>query len=165
MPDFSLQDPFTQVYDAIWAVLETNSTFKNLVKPGNRIKYTSSDETPKKRETLNSDFPEVEIKPSDGDIQYSFTSSSVLFNRSFDLILTAGSQRANAVLFPLEWIILRIFFDAKETLGLDFVAKVDLTAWECGNEEQDEKRGTPSWVSILTIEVSMAIARTDVTTE
>lgn len=159
MSDFSVTDPCTQVYNKLWSVLEANSEFTDLVKPGNRIKLIGTDEDPIKQEVQKGDLPEVAIFPIGGPNQIIMTSDNAKIERTFSLTITSGSLRANRYLFPIEWVIFKIFHNANNTLGLDFVVKCVLSPSEQMMDNEELNRGTKGWSSIINIDVEMVIPR------
>ncbi len=57
-----MAEPFTTIYDKIWALLEANTYVNDTVKPANRIKLTGPAAVPEKSSKKDADFPELDLK-------------------------------------------------------------------------------------------------------
>lgn len=158
--DFTI-DPFTQIYDGIWTLLEAQSIFTNLVKAGNRIKYSGDREFPSKPTAQHADLPEAELIPAEGVEEISFSSSHVRLQRDYHLILKTNSTRLNHKLFPLEWACLKILYSGADTLNLSFIKAFRLIGSDPNIYDQVISRGRPGWFSVLTINVQAVIPITD----
>lgn len=166
--DFSDIDPLTQVYKSIWAILEDNSDFATMVKPGNRIKYF--DKTlPAKREALFADMPEVEIVPLPMEMNMPITNKHNQFMADYELIIRTGSNRLNFKLFPLEWLITKIFFSAADAnfhtkaeaagivWNMTYVRSFRIINTDPSNDDVELTRGKRSWCSRMRLQAIWAI--------
>ncbi|MHA1220127.1 MAG: hypothetical protein ACTSQB_00160 [Candidatus Heimdallarchaeota archaeon] len=158
--DFTI-DPFTQIYDGIWALLEANTAFTDLVKPRNRIKFSGTNEKPTKAEVAFGDLPEVALIPTGGVDEFTLSSSSVALVRTFTIMIATGTLRLNKYLFPVEWACLKALHAGVDDLNLSFVQK-----FRVGNSTQypdnDElNRGSAGWSSVIDIEVTIIVPKTD----
>ncbi len=160
--DFTI-DPLTQIHDKLWEILEDNEDFTATVKAGNRTKYSGTNENPRKQERMRADTPEVTIIPQGGPINLHLSSDSMMMTRSFTLIIQGGSQRANLQVYPLEWLIIKILYNASDTLNLSFVKKFRVLDAALSLDEVETLGARREWSSSLTIEVDAIIPKTDLT--
>ena len=158
-------DPFTQVYDKIWDMLEANSSFTDMVKIGNRIKVSGTDPHPLKKEVMDSDIPEVMILPRGGLHHINFSSSSVRLGRVYTIAITTNNLAANRYLFPLEWIIFGVFVSSNQTLDLTFKATYELSQSDQTIEDILLNRGVEGWASTIDIIVTIVINKSIIVQE
>jgi len=154
-------DPFTQIHDKLWETLEDDETFCSLVDAGNRIKYSRTKERPRKNERMSADMPEVTIIPEGGSIDLHLTSHAVIMTRRFTIVLQSGSLRANLQLYPLEWQVLKILYNASDTLNLSFVKRFRITNATLTREDTEAVNNRLQWSSSLSVEVDAIIPKTD----
>ena len=155
------EDPFTQVHAALWDALEDNEDFAATVKAGNRIKYNSTVEHPRKSEVMIADMPEVTIIPLGGLNRIQLSSDHIQITRRYNIMMQSGSQRANLQLYPLEWLVLKILYAQSDSLGLSFVRAFRLQDSELELTAEESSRGKPRWSSALTVAVDMTIPKED----
>ena len=145
-------DPFTQVLEALWDVLEAHGGFAGMVKLGNRIKYSNGDGDPEKREAQYGDLPEVRIEPAGGG-EVSYTSTGIQTTQNFLVHMVGDDLQIDAAIFPLKWHIIKAFRRASGDLDLSFVTHVRISD---SDEMQDElARGARRWSGGLSISVEM----------
>ena len=168
--DFTSIDPLTQVYKSLWAILEAESDFTDLVKAGNRIKYFDKTQPPK-TESLYADTPEVEIIPLPMEMNVPFTNKHSRFTAEYELIIKTGSNRLNHKLFPLEWVITKILFAAadhnfatKATAGgiswdMTYVRIFRIDNTDPTNEDIITTRGKRSWCTRMRLQTTWDIHR------
>ncbi len=97
MPD---QDPLTQVYTALWGLLEADPAWCGLVKPANRIKFLGPSASPRKDEAASADFPEVRIEATAMTPHLNADSSNSRVTARFEIRVASGEQGYDAALFP-----------------------------------------------------------------
>ena len=103
----SIDNPFHQVYAAIWSLLESDSNFTTAVPSMNRIKYTSTlDRNPDKDGMLNADYVCVRLRSIGMNPRSHRTSNSSMVEALWTLEVFAGDQR---FAMPDE----KAFFDAE----------------------------------------------------
>jgi len=158
--DFTV-DPFTQIYNRIWEVLEENDDFTNYIKPGNRIKFSTTKSNPLKKQVINADFPEVSIISRGGDSSFILSSSSAKLERTFSLVIVSGTLRANKYLFPIEWLCLKILYNQSDTLGLDFIKKFNIGQAEHHISDNEYTKGKEGWFSIIELNITIIVPKTD----
>ena len=93
-------DPFTQVYEALWTLLEADGNWTALVKPSNRIKFSGANPSPRKDEALSGDFPEVRIVATWLSPQLNADSSNSRVTARFEIQVASGDQRFDAAPVP-----------------------------------------------------------------
>jgi len=161
MSDFTT-DPFTQVYDKLWAILEANTGFTALVKKGNRIKLSGDKEDPIKKQISDADTPEVLLTVTGGELYQRRTSTLSLHTKQYSFVVTTGTLRVNKKLFPIEWAIMRAFDSSLDkNLGLTFV-----TGFRPGNsrwiiDDDPQMRGRLGWIARIDFDVTFSILNAD----
>ena len=163
-------DPFTQVYSALWNLLESHAEFTGLVKLANRIRYVAdADRRPGKPQVTASDLPEVRIVPAGGPIRVAPSSTSgCSVVEDFLVQIASGDQRLQQAAFPVKWQVLRALANGRDQLGLPFVRKLRcVEAREtlspapgaAGNAAAD--RGVGGWSVLLRVSVEMWFSNDD----
>jgi hypothetical protein len=156
----STDDPFQQVHDELWNILEAYADFTDLVKQKNRIKMQGNLRNPYKEEALDQDFPEVRIVPEVGTLNYHASSSDTILSKRWHIQVATGDQRAQSVLFPLEWAIVRAlsawpnYLPALTWNEAIFVCKLDGPSSRA-SLDHELNRGIKGWTTIMVVEVQM----------
>jgi len=161
MPNDFTIDPFTQIYNGIWVLLEANTSFTDLVKVGNRIKFSGTNEKPTKAEVTFGDLPEVALIPTGSSDNFTLSSTSVELVRTFTIMISTGTLRLNKYLFPIEWACLKALYAGVDSLNLSFVDKFRVGASTQYPENDELNRGSAGWSSVIDIEVTIIIPKTD----
>ena len=159
-----ITDPFTQIYDAIWKILENHKGVTKKVRLKNRIKLSGVDPNPYKNTVLDADLPELLLEPTGGG-GFAWTSTGLQMASNFQLRLAAGDLRVHKQLFPIKWEIIRALKQTRTNLDLSFVKNVEITDINetIGNDEVD--RGTPSWTGLFEISVQVYLTNTELQTD
>jgi hypothetical protein len=164
MADFSDIDPWTQVINQLWALLEANEDFAALVKPSNRVKFTEqAEQNPIKNNIQDGDCPECLIEPTTSKERQAFTSVEAASEQSFSVQLTTLDMRLRKAdktgAENLRWLVWQILDNAGDTLGLDFVYKARLTT-SMTHYVDPVTRGTRGWVVFVTVACTLALPKT-----
>lgn len=152
-------DPFTLVHNAIWALLEADTTLTAAVAVTSRIKFTGSDRMPIKEERGAADRPELRVRPLAGKAHQHRTSNGSSVQRTWLVELATGEQRVDEDLYPIEWEIYRAMADWPDTLaaltwnGKEFAK--DLTMGEIQNELGGGEINIRGWRGVMAISVEM----------
>ena len=165
-------NPIIQVYEALWQLLEADSDFTELVKAGNRVKYSTVDGVeprvkPVKEIMQDADLPEVRIVSVSAEPHLQRTSNGSSMQRTFSLQIATGDLRYSEKLWPVEWAALRALSRWAETLlaltwnGKTFVKLVRPGAISEGRAESDLNRGISGWSTIWAITVDMWFTTSD----
>lgn len=160
-------DPFSQVHDALWALLEGSDDFCAMVQPGNRCKFNTANRDPVKAEAVSADFPEVRIIPVSTTPHYHHTSSSSSFVKKWKIEVSTGDQRTNLYLFPLEWVIHKALCQWVTALtslkwnDTPYVKTVRTTTVGDGVASIDLERGITGWASLWECETELWFATAD----
>lgn len=158
MPD---KDPFTQVHDALWELLEDNVGFTELVKEGNRIKFSGDERDPIKTQVQDADLPEVRIVVAGGTPALLNTTSSSKCTKRFQIQVSTGDQRVTAILFPLQWEIFRALSNWPAKLlaltweGEQFVKRAALFDIAEGVTDADLLRNIKGWATLWLFETEL----------
>lgn len=163
-------DPFTQVYDRLWALLLAYSPFATAVLPGNRIKLSAG--TPViKDQARDADLPEAMLHQTRFTFDAFATSTSTSFMQSYRLALTHDNLRID-LCNSLKWHAITALSKADPHLSVlpsDIFADPDVgrfvdkwTITDGMNQVTDTagldgslNRGRQRWVSLLDINVQM----------
>ena len=135
-------EPLTQVYEALWSLLNASSEFSRLVKLQNRIAFTAAD------------LPEVRLIPTELTLHQGRTSSSTSVELTFELQVATGDQRLDVELFPLAWAIIKATSNWQATMAaltwqsVAFVVQTLLSEAQIGVSQADLNRGIKGWSSI-----------------
>ncbi len=154
-------DPFTQVYEALWTLLEADGNWTALVKPSNRIKFSGANPSPRKDEALSGDFPEVRIVATWLSPQLNADSSNSRVTARFEIQVASGDQRFDAALFPVLWETLRALHGYRAALmaltwgGRSFVLRVQSKDVSVSIGQPDLQRGYRYWAGMWGCEVEM----------
>ncbi len=162
------RDPISQVYDALWAMLEAHQGFVDLVRPGNRIKASGENLNPVKDEVSETDLPEVRIVATGGSFNTHLSSSKAQLVKQFEIQLSTGDQRLDALIFPVQWEIFRAFsvagwIAALQDLtwaGAKFVVSAEPLSTSEGKSMADLNRGIKGWAAAWACRVTMHFSHT-----
>lgn len=157
----SSTDPFTRVYDALWDVLEKHKGLTDLVKVGNRIKFTAGGFglRPEKENIMDGDLPELLLIPTNSQIVLFATSSSTQAIQEFELRSTSGDQRIDQLHFPLKWQVM-IALSKCQKLNLPFVKKLTVDSFTETTDDPEANRGIKGWSARIVISVEMWFGHT-----
>lgn len=164
--DFDWQDgeldPYTQVINGLWDLLEACPSFAALVKIGNRIKFTHATNRSPMKETLSeSDVPEVRIVCASSSPHIHRTSSSSSDVVQFQIQVASGDQRVQIAHYPVKWAVYRALRDWLPYLqnlrwkGLPFIKRVAPIRVEEGAEKKELNRGIIGWSAIWACEAEL----------
>lgn len=149
-------DPFTQAYDAIWTLLETDTELKELVKPGNRIKLTKPSPHPYKESVIVSDLPEITLEPGGCHLRPVATSTGAAAVQRYDVTLAGQDLSIKKKFNAVKWRIMCAFAKQNLNLGLSFVKRCEILD---GDDSIVEVEKDFCWSYKFTIEVEMWWAR------
>ena len=150
-------DPFTQVYSALWGLLESHAQFAGLVKVANRIQYVAAgNRQPGKPQVTAGDLPEVRIVPAGGPVRVA-PSSTAGCAVTEDLLVQvfSGDQRLQQAAYPVRWQVLRAVAAARDNLGLPFVKKLRCVEAKQTLADAPAARGVAGWSVVLRVSVEM----------
>lgn len=168
-----MNNPFTEVYDRLWEILEDFSDLTDLVKAGNRIKHggreATVDEDSAKSARMAGDLPELELVPVGTALHLWATSSS------HELVLQYGLQvRTDRLqidvaggINAIKWQLLRAVRAAGRNpfSGLGYGVEMRMLPWSEGSEPEDDeepqRRSARGWNLGMLLECRLAITDTD----
>jgi len=159
-------NPFSKVYDALWALALRSPVFVDKVKPGNRVSYSSdTNRNPMKENLITNDMPEVALVLdglSSGNLHASSSTSQL--TRRYTFIVTTGDYRINYALLPLQWALICALAGWKETLGnltwhgAGFVKRANITSIVEGESDSRRIAGTKGYTALWSCDVEMHFA-------
>ena len=161
-------DPFTLVHNKLWDMLEAHSGFTDLVKPGNRIKFSGDARDPLKRQVSSDDLPEVRLVAAGGTPHLQMASNATTVLKRFEVQIATGDKRYDAVMFPLGWAVVRAMSPWLTALraeiqwnGKTFVTLLEVTSVSEGTHDAERKRGIDAWTAVVAIDVTMVFTTAD----
>ncbi len=162
-----IRDPLSLVYDALWDTLEAHRGFRDLVKEGNRVKFTGRNRDPLKEQVSVADLPEVRIVVASTPLDLNATSSTSFVTAVYEVGIATGDQRIDAVLFPVMWEIIRAL--SQEELGArmkslewdaaTFVVTTEVGMASIGTSDVDVNRGIKGWSVVWPVSVKMSFGK------
>jgi hypothetical protein len=157
------KDPFSKIYDALWATLDANAEFVGRVRPQNEIRYAGAARNPEKEDVQPADLPEVRIVAAGWQQNLYATSDATSVVRRWQIQVRTGDRRLEVQVYPVEFEILRAFA-AWDTVagglkGLTWNGQ-DLRCvpvFRTGGDEALDPRATTiaGWTAVLTVSVEM----------
>jgi hypothetical protein len=157
------KDPFSKIYDALWATLDANAEFVRRVLPRNEIRYAGTVRNPEKEDVQPADFPEVRIVAAGWRQNLYATSDATSVARCWQIQVRTGDRRLEVQVYPVEFEILRAFAGwdtvAGGLKGLTWSGQ-DLRCvpvFHTGGEETLDPRTTSiaGWTAVLTVTVEI----------
>lgn len=169
------QDPFTQTYTRILAVLQADPVVKALVRSGNWIKFNDTNVQPFKRNIQSGDMPEILIEPVTGMDEQAQDSISARMTVMWSIKVATGDSRLfwtdpntgdNTGVFALKWAIMVALDSAGDALAvingssqlpsLTFCRVARITAsvkspFDPAGNPTSEARGTDGWTILITL--------------
>jgi hypothetical protein len=171
-------DPFTQVHDAIWTMLEAHAGFTALVPRGNRIKFSDSarnatlekvpNRDPMKEKVQAGDLPEVRVVFASIDRGEGQSSNHETFWVRWEIHVASGDQRLTAILFPLVFEVFRAMHGWQSVLGAltwsgtRLVKNFRTGSVRIGVTDADLNRNIQGWSAVWAAEALMVFALTAV---
>jgi hypothetical protein len=164
LPNFTSVDPYTQVYDALWAALfSVSADFAALVDAENRTDLsTASPEIPANAECRN--LPNVILGQADWSASPG-NSKAKETTQAYPLRI-ATSNWSVATLNRLKWEAWRALEIADATdpnFGLSFVRGWVIRTAGDSAASSNENRGEEKWTTVANIVVTMCIPRQSLT--
>jgi hypothetical protein len=159
-----MANPFTQVYDGLWTLLETSPAFAAL-EPGNKIKYTGDDRSPEKRGAMFGDYLEVRIRESIGRVELHPSSSGVHYRKRYKIQIATGDQRL-ADMHDIEYQMLRAMADwptVMDAIKWDendtkIVRAFDVLETEQSLDNKELNQNIRGWTTVWNIELLLYFA-------
>ena len=159
MPD---ANPFMQVYEGLWTLLNANPAFVTLVPVDNQIRYDGTDRNPEKRAIAPADLPEVRIlMVAGGDLWLGRTSNGTSYTQRFEIQISTDGKPLASV-FDIEWEVLRALANWQSVLtaltwGDDDFVKFCLVTEIASQTLDDEElnRDEYGWSAVFAGEVQM----------
>jgi len=155
-------DPFTQVYDRLWAILTGRAAWAALVDPGNRINFSGDNENPIKDKVNLGDLPQATLMMGAFDFPGYLDGSSTCarFTQSYNLQLLARDLRIDK-LNNLKFQTVSALHVAGPHLGLTDASAAQVGPFvenwriQNGSDAITTSDQTLRWRSVLDIIVTM----------
>jgi len=144
-------DPFTEVLQALWTLLESSTRFTALVPERNRIKIYEGASKPEKTSYTTADFPMVTIGPVGNQLNMSASSSSATIIQRYRIATIDGDKRPTVKFFLLKWIVFMTLAKIDADLNLYYVKNVSLA--DVSDNPNTEKH--PGWNAEFDVDVEM----------
>ena len=153
-------NPFVMIHEALWSLLEANSDFTSLVKPGNRIKFTNDNVRDPEKVGLTGSYPKVRIETQGGASRFYRTSNGTSIVKRYVIQVASGDKRLSKCL-DVEWAIFRALADWITTMealtwgGNSFVKRCDPLGIEETLDNQALNQGARGWSAVWAGEIEM----------
>ena len=147
-------DPFTEVYDELWTLLENCKDFTDRVRLANRIDLTEDKVDPLKSQVQTSDLPEALLFPSGGG-GVAYTSTGIRIAQNYTLRVVSGQIRLHLTYLPIKWAVLKALTRYAGDTQHSYVKSVDVVDSPDALDADEEGRGTRGWAFAMTIQVEM----------
>lgn len=147
-------NPFRMLYDLLWQILEDSADFCELVKPGNRIKFTGNVSSFVKDQMGQADLPEVRILHSGGETKYFIAQGIHQCVRNLVLQMTTGDLRITSIPSDLEWIIFLALGQWPQRAGAltwkdeTFVKELHINGSQTGIVQDHLGPGNRGWTTV-----------------
>ena len=160
-------DPFTKVFNALWALADASVPLNNLILPGNKIKFNlAQNRDPQKDSVLTADLVELMLSTTGiAETNLSHSSCDVSVKRQYAWMITSGDFRVNHLLYPVEWALVCAMADYESVLapitydGLQYVKLCRINTAVEGISNALQNRGIRGWSAIWACTVEMYFKR------
>lgn len=151
-------DPFTQLINRLWEILESDARFTARFRLKNRKKLQRDT----KDIRSNADLEELELVPVGSTVGLKDTWNRTRVTQRFALRFATEKPEVDRELFPIKWILVTALAKSGADLGLSFVYNVNVTDnQETLSQTLEFKQGKSGWTGSLGIEVEMNFHRLD----
>ena len=164
------RDPFTVLYEGLWALVLRCDYVADNVKVGSRIDWSATI-NPVRHNIAAADLPELALLPVSGEANLHMNSSTSRVIRTYTWMLSTGNFKLAASLFPMQFAIMQAMAGWKSSLTAltwskkQFVKRLDLRDFKDGESDAKLNRGIQGWSSLLNVEVEMLFTTSDLTGE
>lgn len=158
MAEFTV-DPYTQVYDKLWDLLEGEPSLAAIIKPGNRINLQDRNPSRRKTNTQDGDLPELSVMQMGGEVDLWKTNTTAIFDEVYRISVATGDLRPHKQLNPIKFAVLRALGKAANNLNLDFVLNTVCQSVTDTMYDTTQNRGTVAWSALYDVRVTMKIPR------
>jgi len=160
-------DPFSKVFNALWALADASGPLNDLILPGNKIKFNLPDNRdPQKSSVLDADLAELMLSTNGiPETNLSHSSCDVSIKRQYSWLITTGDFRTNYRLFPVEWAIICAMSNYEATLaaltyeGVGYVKLCRINTGVEGISNALANRNIRGWSAIWACTVEMYFKR------
>jgi len=162
-------NPFDQIFDALWNLVDDSIPLAALVKLKNTICFNKpQDRDPQKQNVQVADLPEL-VLLSDGAsaTNLHFSSCGAMCRRHYSFIISTGDNRISLFLNQVEFALQCALLDTQTRLGSltwrgnQFVKKIDWDTLTDGIEQEIQNRGLKGWSSVWSSIIEIHIAQVD----
>lgn len=160
-PDPLADNPFTQVYNALWTMVSAHKDLDQIVRVGNRIDFGKEERDVWKRNVSTLDVPEIVLVQDATQIKLFNTSSTTMAIREYSWLVSTGDFRINHFLNKVEWLLMIAHLGWKTHMaaltyqGKTFVKRMDFIGATTGASDAEKNRGLQGWSSIWKVQVEM----------
>jgi hypothetical protein len=158
-------NPFTIVYDALWALARSNPELRKWVPEKNQIDYQKWI-GPKKNIT-DSDYPELSLTSESTFSNIRNTSTSTMVIKEYSWMVITGDYRIDDIFNQISWELFRSMIDWCNVLGSltwkdkVFVVRANFLTSSEGTLFQDLNKHINGWVITWPFEVEMHFQTSD----
>lgn len=157
-------DPFTQVYDALWTLVERNNALQMYLQPRNKIKYDEPNEP--KPNISDGDLPELALLNSSINFNTVPTDcSNESIARDYVWAITTGTYQIQPLFNELTFELYRSMIDWESVLSpltwydCTFVYNCRLQSGDEGTLMREVDRGISGWSALWIVKVDFVFSR------
>lgn len=167
-----MASPFSDVYDALWTMVESHTGLAAIVRIGNRIKFNDdTNRGPTKNNTSSADYPELRLVPAGTEANLPSSSSGSTIVRSWNWEIYTGDMRLayDSGLDDIDWFLIQVHNCPNDLFELSFdgeegyVKRVTFTDNNIGFDLLDPDRNINGWQAVWTVSVEMAFSKSALT--
>ena len=162
---FAEVDPITQVYKALRAQVLAEPRVAALFRIGNVPDLSASAPLPIKANVQDADLPELVIAVTGGSFAVARTNTDHAMTKRFTFRVATAQLSVNTKFFPAQWALFCAFCRMQRQaskLNLPFVERIKiLDGQDFVSKVDDAERGNPGWCSLMTLEITLRFADSD----
>lgn len=166
-----MNNPFDDVYNALWKCVGTSREMMELIRVGNRIRF-DKEFNPVKEDLSSADLPELVLScEGTASVNLHRTSCHSSIVRRYAWLLSTGDLRLNHLFNRIEWQLLCAMANYKTVIGnlqwrdKSFVTAARILDAVAGISDAKQNRGITGWSSIWRCEIEMHFATSDLLIE
>lgn len=162
------RDPYSKTLDVLWAALHAKPEWTALVKPANEIAFMGEMRSPIKENAQTSDYPMAAFRITSSLANSVADSATRTDLVTFQLVLSSGDQRLDAIYLPLRWAAFLALAPVATTEAMKlshyFVKRCRLMGAQDGKVDPEIGGPVKGWSGLWNVEVLMAFSASSMLT-
>ncbi len=136
--------------------LFAHAPLNKLVRTNNFIDYVGIDQAPFKDTKIETDMPEVELRPSGGTIRLFSTNNSSFIDQRFEVWVKAKDQRLQKEYFAVKWEVIRALANVYNDINhLPCVTRFELGEYVEDLDDPEAQEGLTGWSGVIDMNAEM----------